>query len=372
MPPGGRIWRRCLSTWSCERRTCISTGRPKSRAMRSCSRKKWSCLSRMAGSHSIGMKKSRPISPIATKRGSSIAGSTAARSGGQVVVGRIRHAHGMDAERIAGVRRRAPAARRRRNCRVRPPGSRSSTRPACAGRSAPPPATRRRIRARRDGSGCRSTWRARSGCRPFSVMRSTRSQRRASSMSWVTMTKAVPSVCDSSSIRSKIDWRGGVVEVAGRLVGQHAGRLGDQRARQRHALAFAAGQLARHVRHALAQARPAPGSPAPAIAPRRAARAGSSAASPRCRAPRTPAAGGGTGRRSRAPRCAGRRGAVSDSVAKSSPSSVTMPVVGVSSPPSRCSSVDLPEPDAPTMATRSPRCDAEVDWPAPRPSSRPG
>src|SRR6218665_3419610 len=33
-----------------------------------------------------------------------------------------------------------------------------------------------------------------------------------------------------------------------------------------------------------------------------------------------------------------------------------MPEVGASSPPSRCSSVLLPEPDAPTMATVSPAC----------------
>ena len=47
--------------------------------------------------------------------------------------------------------------------------------------------------------------------------------------------------------------RGGAIQVAGRLVGQHAGRLRDQRARQRHALPFAAGQLARHMRDPLGQ-----------------------------------------------------------------------------------------------------------------------
>ena len=38
-----------------------------------------------------------------------------------------------------------------------------------------------------------------------------------------------------------------------------------------------------------------------------------------------------------------------------------MPALGVSSPASRPSSVDLPEPDAPTMATASPGHDREVD-----------
>ena len=35
---------------------------------------------------------------------------------------------------------------------------------------------------------------------------------------------------------------------------------------------------------------------------------------------------------------------------------VAMPLLALSSPPSRCSRVLLPEPDAPTMARRSPRC----------------
>ena len=48
--------------------------------------------------------------------------------------------------------------------------------------------------------------------------------------------------------------RGLLVEVAGRLVAEHAGRLVHQRARHRRALALAAGQLARLVLQALAQA----------------------------------------------------------------------------------------------------------------------
>src|SRR5205809_98170 len=42
--------------------------------------------------------------------------------------------------------------------------------------------------------------------------------------------------------------------------------------------------------------------------------------------------------------------------AKSLACSSTVPSVGASRPPNKCSSVLLPEPDAPTTATVSPRC----------------
>src|ERR1700712_2710599 len=38
------------------------------------------------------------------------------------------------------------------------------------------------------------------------------------------------------------------------------------------------------------------------------------------------------------------------------PLSVTVPLVGLSRPPSKCSKVDLPEPDAPTIAKVWPAC----------------
>src|SRR6185436_11711677 len=47
--------------------------------------------------------------------------------------------------------------------------------------------------------------------------------------------------------------RGVRVEVAGRLVGEHARRLRDQGARERAALALAAGKLARLVLEAMAE-----------------------------------------------------------------------------------------------------------------------
>jgi hypothetical protein len=42
-------------------------------------------------------------------------------------------------------------------------------------------------------------------------------------------------------------------------------------------------------------------------------------------------------------------------LAKSRPIKATLPALGASSPPSRCSSVLLPEPEAPTTASVSPR-----------------
>src|SRR6476620_5209902 len=44
----------------------------------------------------------------------------------------------------------------------------------------------------------------------------------------------------------------------------------------------------------------------------------------------------------------------SETAARSSPSMIIFPDVGLSSPPSRCSIVDLPQPDGPMIATNSP------------------
>ena len=99
--------------------------------------------------------------------------------------------------------------------------------------------------------------------------------------------------------------RGMAVEVAGGLVGQHAGRPRHQCARQRHALAFAAGQLAGIVLFARGQTHHAQHL-ARARGPARDPGAARSAAWPRCPAPRIPAADGGTGRRSPGSGCAAR------------------------------------------------------------------
>src|ERR1035437_4348321 len=61
----------------------------------------------------------------------------------------------------------------------------------------------------------------------------------------------------------------------------------------------------------------------------------------------------------------------SSSANRSTPSRCTLPALGVSNPASRPSSVDLPEPEAPTMATASPAMTARsisckiASWPAP-------
>src|SRR6476620_1397273 len=44
----------------------------------------------------------------------------------------------------------------------------------------------------------------------------------------------------------------------------------------------------------------------------------------------------------------------SETLARSSPSMMMLPLVGLSKPPSKCNSVDLPQPDGPIIATNSP------------------
>ena len=86
------------------------------------------------------------------------------------------------------------------------------------------------------------------------VSRSVRPQRAASCSSCVTITKAVPRSRARRSISANTRVGRAAVEVAGGLVGQHAGRMRHQRARDRHALALAARQLGGPVLHALLQA----------------------------------------------------------------------------------------------------------------------
>ena len=95
----------------------------------------------------------------------------------------------------------------------------------------------------------------------------------------------------------------GLVEVAGRLVGEDQGRVGDQRAGDGDALLLAAGQLGRLVVDAVAEAEPLErrGRPARPLAPGR--RPGRAAASRRSRARSSAAAGCTTGRRTRSSGC---------------------------------------------------------------------
>ena len=79
-----------------------------------------------------------------------------------------------------------------------------------------------------------------------------RRAKRATSGSWVTSTTVMPWRLSSwnSAMISRLVVR---VERAGRLVGEDQQRLGDQRARDRHALLLAAGELRGVVVGALAQ-----------------------------------------------------------------------------------------------------------------------
>ena len=96
------------------------------------------------------------------------------------------------------------------------------------------------------------------------------------------------------------------------------------------------------------------GSRAPSPPLRAWACAARAAAWRRFRAPRTPATGDGTGRRTRACDCAARRAVSRRAQWMSLPATLTVPAVGLSSPPRICSSVVLPEPEAPMIARRSP------------------
>ena len=139
--------------------------------------------------------------------------------------------------------------------------------------------------------------------------------------------------------------RGLAVEVAGRLVGEHAARPRHQRARERDALALAAGQLARQV---LAGGAPRPTRSSIARACARAASAGVAADRERHR----DVLERGELRQQvvelvdEAERAVAHAAALGFATATrtAGPRRATSPAVGASSPPSRCSSVLLPEP----------------------------
>ena len=154
----------------------------------------------------------------------------------------------------------------------------------------------------------------------------------------------------------------GAVEVAGRLVGQHDRRIVGQRARDRHALLLAAGQLRRVVMAAIRQ--PDVGEQRSRARGRVASARRSPSARARSRTPSATAAGGRTERRCRSSRRAAAPAASSLSAVMSVPSSRMRPVVGASSPAIRPSSVDLPLPDGPVIATARPARDREMTWDA--------
>ena len=146
---------------------------------------------------------------------------------------------------------------------------------------------------------------------------------------------------------------GGLVEIAGRLVGHQNRRVRRQRAGDRDALLLAAGELRRDNAAACRRGRP------PAIRPPARAKASAAPASSSGRATFSSAVMVGTRWKDwntmpmRRPRK--RASASSSSGPRSVPSTTTRPESGRSSPAIVISSVDLPEPDGPTRPTASPR-----------------
>ena len=82
----------------------------------------------------------------------------------------------------------------------------------------------------------------------------TRSAKAAMSASWVTTTMVTPCSRLSELQRLHDLMRRSRIEIAGRLVGKQQARRVDERARDRHALLLAAGELAGRVALAVAQA----------------------------------------------------------------------------------------------------------------------
>ena len=100
----------------------------------------------------------------------------------------------------------------------------------------------------------------------------------------------------------------GGVEVAGRLVGEQEGRLGDQRPGDGHPLLLAAGQLGRLVVEPVAEAEPLERGGRPSAPGRGVRRPGRRGPSRRCRGRSSGAAGCTTGRRTRSTGCGRPRG----------------------------------------------------------------
>ncbi len=142
---------------------------------------------------------------------------------------------------------------------------------------------------------------------------------------------------------------GGGVEVAGRLVGQQQLRLAGERARDRDALLLAARQLLRVVGRAPRE----PDAVEPARRPRRRRRARPASSSGSITFSSAVSAGSSWNDWKTKPSSRWRSAARASSSSADSamPSSQTSPSLGRSSPARSPSSVVLPEPDAPTMAT---------------------
>ena len=181
-----------------------------------------------------------------------------------------------------------------------------------------------------------------------------RSMRAARSMLCVATRAASPLALTSCGKGAEHMIGGLRVEIAGRLVRQQHPRAIGDRARDGDALLLAAGQFRRAMGLALTQDRDKRGVRARGPRPARAKGLRSSAAGRDSRAPKTPAADDGTGRRSRSP-CASAPSACRRSWSRSRRRRSSLRRrPAAPSRPARWRSVDLPAPDGATSAT---------DWP---------
>ena len=169
----------------------------------------------------------------------------------------------------------------------------------------------------------------------------------------------VPASRFSSNISSITRLAGGEVEAAGRLVGQQHRGPHDEGARQRDALLLAARQHARIVAQPLAQADPLQhlgGQRARVVAAQQLERQHHVLQRVQV-AEQLEALEHEAQLVARAPR----RAASSSSANRSMPARRTVPELGVSKPATIDSSVLLPDPEAPTMATDSRALQGEID-----------
>ena len=136
-----------------------------------------------------------------------------------------------------------------------------------------------------------------------SIIRTIRSMRRPTAMSWVTTTNVKPRWTLRSRISATVSFGPVAVEVAGRFVGPHDRGIVHQRPRDRDPLALTAGELVGNVLAALAEADELRARRARVCAPRASEPGRPRAAARRSRPRSAPASGCRTGRRSP---CAGR------------------------------------------------------------------
>ena len=196
-----------------------------------------------------------------------------------------------------------------------------------------------------------------------SSMRTMRSVRRPTAMSWVTIRNVSPRSRFSRRIRSMISCGVLAVEVAGRLVGPDDRRVVHERARDRDALALTARELVRDVVAALAE---------PDELERLHARAaGFLGRDARDQQRQLDVLDGGEHRQqvveledeAHAPRAVVRALAIRHRRAATRPRSGRRRASTSSRPDRQLSSVVLPQPDGPMIATISPRVEREVDAP---------